>query len=209
MENYYDSQPFRSFQSAESMEEALRELFESAEPIPDDADLFDVENKLALLNLMATAPADDKPVYLWVRGFPEGQRCWHAEWLAKSSIVRAWSDALGVEVRWLPPDPNRPGEWLIQVKGFHARPLALTEVGTHLFLPKHGGPEPIRVAVVDSLPPQLADSFAFGPIVRVYPEGRPIMDVRTGLVCSHSAESDDFADIVRTFTLAALPRATM
>jgi hypothetical protein len=94
---------------------------------------------------------------------------------------------------------------LLQVKGVHARPLAVTEAGTHLFLPKHGGPIPVRVDVVDALPPRLADPFAFGPILRVYPEGQPVMDVRTGLVSPLPGRSD-FADTFRTFTLAALPR---
>jgi ATP-dependent Clp protease ATP-binding subunit ClpC len=203
MENYYESQPFRSLRSAESMEEALRELFESAEPIPDDADLFDVENKLALLDLMATAPADDKPVYLWVRGFPEGGPDKPAEDVA--DIYRfGWVEGLGVEVAPVRFDGMPKSDYALQVKGFHARPLALTEAGTHLVLPKHGGPVPVRVAVCDSWPPRLADEFAFGPIVRVYPEGRPVMDVRTGLVSSlpHSP------DVLQTFTLAALPRAT-
>src|SRR4029079_11432820 len=73
--NHHDSQPLRSLASAESMIDALREMFEEAEPLPDDADLFDVENRIALLRLMASAPADDHPVFLWIRGFPEGKVC--------------------------------------------------------------------------------------------------------------------------------------
>jgi hypothetical protein len=53
------------------------------------------------------------------------------------------------------------------------------------------------------LPAALADSFAFGPIVRVYPEAQAIADVRTGLVCPPPYSPDVF----RTFTLAALPRS--
>jgi DNA polymerase III delta prime subunit len=198
-----EKQPLQSVLSAASMEEALRELFEAAEPLPDDADLFEVENRLALLRLMATAPVDDKPVYLWVRGFPEGAESDVPEelWM---HYLGAWTAGLGVEVE---------NEWfdrmagVISVKGIHARPLALTERGTHLFLPKHGGPVPVRVDVVDSLPPRVADPFAFGPIVRVYPEGQPVADVRTGLV-SPLPGKPDFAETFRTFTLAALPRAT-
>src|SRR5262249_32760302 len=52
--DHVDAQPLSSLSSAESMEEALRELFETAEPLPDDQDLFEVENRLSLLNLMAT-----------------------------------------------------------------------------------------------------------------------------------------------------------
>jgi hypothetical protein len=56
------------------MEAALRELFETSEPLPDDQDLFEVENRLALLKLMVSAPVDPRPVYLCIRGFPEGVR---------------------------------------------------------------------------------------------------------------------------------------
>ncbi|VTT96724.1 b family protein : ATPases with chaperone activity ClpC, two ATP-binding domain OS=Microscilla marina ATCC 23134 GN=M23134_04999 PE=4 SV=1: AAA_2: ClpB_D2-small [Gemmataceae bacterium] len=201
--NEIGEQPLRSLLSATSMEEALRELFDAAEPLPDDADLFEAENRLALLRLMATAPVDDRPVYLWIRGFPEGQvsDVTEALWM---HYLGAWTTGLGVEVE---------NEWfdrtagVISVKGVHARALALTECGTHLFLPKHGGPVPVRVDVVDSLPPRVADLFAFGPIVRVYPEGQPVADVRTGLV-SPLPGKPDFAETFRTFTLAALPRAT-
>src|SRR5207342_2180771 len=62
--DHAQAQPLSSLASAENMEQALRELFEESEPLPDDQDLFDVENRLALLNLMATAPVDTRPVYL-------------------------------------------------------------------------------------------------------------------------------------------------
>ena len=61
--------------------------------------------------------------------------------------------------------------------------------------------------VLDTWPPKLADPHAFGPILRVYPEGQHVMDVRTGLVSTLPGRAD-FADAFRTFTLAALPRAT-
>jgi ATP-dependent Clp protease ATP-binding subunit ClpA len=201
--DHYDSQPLRSIASAENMENAIRELMEEAEPLPDDADLFDVENKLALLQLMATAPPDDKPVYLWIRGFPEAQPSQQAEDLW-THYVNSWGTGLGVEVENKLLDVTHA---VLDVKGVHARPLALTEVGTHLFLPKHGGPVPIRVNVVDSWPPTFADLHAFGPIIRIYPEGQPVADLRTGLVSPLPGRAD-FAETFRTFTLAALPRAT-
>ena len=80
--------------------------------------------------------------------------------------------------------------------------MALTEAGTHLVLPRHGGPVPLRVDVLDAWPPTIADPFAFGPILRVYPEGQPMCDVRTGLVAPFVPEA------FRNFTLAALPRVT-
>ncbi|MCE9563092.1 MAG: AAA family ATPase [Planctomycetes bacterium] len=201
-------QPFGSLRSAESMEDAIRELMETAEPLIEDADLFEVENKLMLLRLMASAPPDDKPVYLWIRGFPEGEVCQPAS-LLQAYYQRAWGAALGVEMGEFPPEHGglRKSDCLLQVKGVHARSLAFTEAGTHLFLPKHGGPIPVRVDVVDSLPPQLAEPFTFGPILRVYPEGQPVADVRTGLV-SPLPGRPEFTETFRTFTLAALPRAT-
>ncbi|MDB5307398.1 MAG: ATP-dependent Clp protease ATP-binding subunit [Gemmataceae bacterium] len=190
-------QPFRSIVSAMSMEEAIRELLDTSEPLPGNQDLFDLENRLALLNLMATAPADEKPVFLWVRGFPGGSPCVGSSHL-RDYYLKAWAEGLGIELNRAPKE----NAFLIGVHGIHARLLALTEVGTHLFVPKHGGPVPVRVDVVDSLPATLADPFAFGPIVRVYPEGQAICDVRTGLICPPPFNPEVF----RAFTLAVLPR---
>jgi hypothetical protein len=196
----------RVIASAERMEEALLEMFAAAEPLPDDADLFEVENKLALLRLMATAPVDEKPVYLWIRGFPEGGQSVHAGTLL-AYYLSSWCEGLGIEVDSVFQDGDGERGGILSVKGVHARALALTEVGTHLFLPKHGGPVPVRVDVVDALPPRVAEPFAFGPILRVYPEGQPVADVRTGLVSPLPGKAD-FPETFRTFTLAALPRAS-
>lgn len=201
--DHHDAQPFRSLVSALSMEEAMRELLDGTEPIGDQ-DVFDLENQLALLHLMAAAPADDRPVFLLLRGFPDGDPCPPLLDLL-TRYVHAWGTGLGVEVETTEPfRPRGAGRTVLQVKGVHARPLALTEAGTHLFLPKHGGPVPVRVDVLGSWPAVIADPFAFGPIVRVYPEGLAIADVRTGLVCPPPFAPEAF----RAFTLAALPRAT-
>jgi ATP-dependent Clp protease ATP-binding subunit ClpA len=201
--DYPGEQPFRSLMSALNMEEAIRELLDTAEPVPGDQDLFDLDNRLALLHLMATAPPDDRSVYLWVRGFPEGSSDKPAEDVA-DVYVFGWKDGLGVEIASQGFDQASPlrSDYLVEVKGIHARQLALTEVGTHLVLPKHGGPVPVRVDVVDAWPPTLPDPFAFGPIVRVYPEAQAICDVRTGLICPPPYSPEVF----RMFTLAALPR---
>jgi hypothetical protein len=199
--DHHDTQPFRSLLAATELEEAIRELFVTAEPLPDDAELFDVENQLALLHLMASSPVHGGPVYLWVRGFPEGIDSPEAQTLA-GYYAEAWKSGLGVEVRrW-----ELGKSYVVEVKGFHARSLALTEAGTHLFLPKHGGPVPVRVEVVDSATPGVADPFAFARILRIYPEGQPCIDVRTGLLSALPGRSE-FAESFRTFTLAALPRA--
>lgn len=206
------NQPLRSILSAASMEEGLRELFEHSEPLPDDQDLFEVENRLALLNLMATAPLDSRPVYLTVRGFPDGVGCPQVVELFEY-YADAWATGLGLEIErggvispGQPVPTAPPGALGVKLKGFHARALALTEAGTHLFLPKHGGPVPLRVDVLDVWPGEATDPFHFGPILRVYPEGQPVADVRTGLVSPLPTRSD-FAETFRAFTLAALPRA--
>ncbi|MBM3979303.1 MAG: ATP-dependent Clp protease ATP-binding subunit [Planctomycetes bacterium] len=195
----------RLLASAESMEQAVRELFERSEPLPDDQELFDLENRLALLNLMARAPADPRPTFLQVRGFPAGAASSLAGVLAYYYAL-AWQSGLGLDVIEAPILRDRPDVRGVELKGVHARALAAVEVGTHLFLPKHGGPVPVRVDVVDAWPGAVADPFAFGPIVRVYAEGQPVADVRTGLV-SPLPTRTEFADTFRTFALAALPRA--
>jgi ATP-dependent Clp protease ATP-binding subunit ClpA len=197
-----NEQPLKSLAAAESMDSALRELFEQSEPLPDDQDMFDVENQLALLNLMATATFDTRPVYLLIRGFPDGSACPEASKL-HDFYAQAWASDLGLDVQSVPVSRERPGVRGLQLKGFHARTLATTEAGTHLFLPKHGGPVPVRVDVVDSWPGIVTDPFAFGTILRVYPEVQPVADVRTGLV-SPLPQHSEFRDVFRTFTLAAL-----
>lgn len=196
-----DHQPFRSILSAVGMEEAIRELLETTEPADPDHDLFDLENRLALLAMMASAPVNDRPTYLWIRGFPQGTSDKPTETVA-GFHRSGWTTGLGVEVLPARPVELARSDYALEVKGVHARPLALTEVGTHLVLPKHGGPVPIRVEVVDHWPAEPTDPSAFGPIVRVYPEGQPILDVRTGLV----APLPYNPDVLRAMTLAALPR---
>ncbi|MBY0397903.1 MAG: AAA family ATPase, partial [Thermoleophilia bacterium] len=197
-------QPLRSLAAAESMEAGLRELFEESEPLPGDQDLFEVENRLALLNLMASAPVDEGPVFLRVRGFPDGEPCPAAD-LLHAYYFRAWADGLGLDVESLPSEPERPGVRGLKLKGVHARALAQTEAGTHLYLPKHGGPVPLRLDVLGAWPGDVPDPFAFGPILRVYAEGQPVADLRTGLVSPLPGRAD-FPEVFRAFTLAALPR---
>jgi hypothetical protein len=194
-------QPARSLFSAQSMEEALRELAAAAEPEPGDADLLDLDRRMALLRLMASAPPDDQPTYLWVRGHPTDGACPPADQLAEAYRV-GWAAGLGVEVS---PVRDAPGlaasDRLLVVKGVHARPLAATEAGTHLFCPAHGNVVPVRVEVLDRWPFTPADPFAFGPVLRTYVGGGSTIDLRTGLV----APTASLADSLRTFTLAGLP----
>lgn len=198
-------QPLNSVLSSEDMQSALRELFETSEPLPDDQDVFDLENRLALLNLMTAAPVDERPVYLLVRGFPEGEACPGATTL-HGWYLRAWAHGLGLELENVPIAPEQRGTFALRLKGLHARALAVVEAGTHLFLPKHGGPVPVRVDVLDGWPAAVPDPFAFGPILRVCAEGQPVADLRTGLVSPLPSRAE-FADVFRAFALAALPRA--
>ncbi len=187
-------------QSARSMEEGLRELSESAEPEPGDADLLDLERQLALLHLMSVAPIDVRPTYLWIRGNPTGVPCPSADQLA-SIYAQGWAYGLHVETELVREAPEFPAsDRLLLVKGIHARPLADSEVGTHLFCPAHGNLVPVRVEVIDQWPPVGGDPFAFGPIIRTYLAGGNTIDVRTGLVVATSAVSESLS----TMTLAGL-----
>jgi ATP-dependent Clp protease ATP-binding subunit ClpC len=190
----------RSIVAAQSMEEALRELAAAAEPEPGDADLLDLERRLALLRLMVTAPADDRPTYLWVRGHPAATPCPPADQVA--ALYRAgWADGLGVEVEEVRGAAGlAPSDRLLLVKGIHARPLARTEAGTHLFCPAHGNVVPVRVEVVDRWPFVPDDPFAFGPVLRTYVGGGSTIDLRTGLV----ALTAGVGEALQTFTLAGL-----
>jgi hypothetical protein len=87
------------------------------------------------------------------------------------------------------------------VKGIHARPLAATQAGTHLFCPSHGNVVPVRVEVIDRWPIVSDDPFAFGPVLRTYVIGGSTLDLRTGLV----APTAEVGEALRTFTLAGLP----
>lgn len=189
---------FQSIISAIRMEEAVREMLSAAEPVDSDQELFDLDNRLALLNIMATTPATAS-TYLWIRS----QNAAASVASLVKLYVAAWNEKLGLEVKLQRLPGIAEGDALLLVNGIHARAMAETEVGTHLFLPPHGGPVPVRVDVVSEWPPVLADPYAFGPILRVYPEGQAICDGRTGLV----APPPFNADVVRAFTLTTLPRA--
>jgi ATP-dependent Clp protease ATP-binding subunit ClpA len=194
-------QPFSSLFSALSIEEAIDDLVRDSEPLPGDAELFDLENRLALLQLMASAPVDPRPVFLWVRGLANSSH--DAVDFVTTRFRESWGSDLGVEIAERTQRDFRieNTDRVIELFGIHARTLAEHEAGTHLYLPKHGGLLPARVAVSDSHECPFDDSY--GPILRVYPEGKPILDIRTGLVCLPPYP----AGVFRTLTLASLPRA--
>lgn len=189
-------QPDRSFLAALMMEEALDELYEKAVPLPGDAEAQDLENELALLNLMESAPVDDRPVYLWIRCLPNAPD--HTLDAIHGRVVLGLRVNLGLEITGTPLEHSTK-ERALEVKGFHARALLVREAGTHLVLPKTGGVQPVRVCVTDSLIPPSLDRF--DPVLRLYPSGKPMIDIRTGLV------GDDAMVMIRNFILTALPRA--
>jgi ATP-dependent Clp protease ATP-binding subunit ClpA len=195
--------PNRSFLAAQTMEEAVRDLAASAVPEPGDADLLDLERRLALLHLMAAAPSDDLPTYLWLRGFPPGRNSGDEAQRLGLWYVSAWGKELGVEVEWARENRDiLSSDRLLVVRGIHARPLARTEAGTHLFCPNHGNVVPVRVEVIDRWPCVPADPFAFGRVLRTYVEGGSTLDLRTGLV----VPTAEVLAALPTFTLAGLPR---
>jgi hypothetical protein len=195
-------QPFRVFADG-SMEEALRDLAASAEPEAGDADLLDLERRLALLHLMAAAPPDDRPTYLWLRGFPPGQSLSDEAQRLGLWYVSGWGNGVGAEVDWVREKIDiLPSDRLLVLRGIHARPLARTEAGTHLFCPNHGNVVPVRVEVIDRWPFVPADPFAFGPVLRTYVQGGSTVDLRTGLV----VPTAEVMGALPTFTLAGLPR---
>jgi ATP-dependent Clp protease ATP-binding subunit ClpC len=195
--------PNRSFLAAQTMEEAVRDLAATAEPEVGDADLIDLERRLALLHLMAAARPDHQPTYLCLRGFPPGRGAGDEAQRLGMWYVSGWGKDLGVEVNWVREGINvPPSDRLLVVRGIHARPLAQTEAGTHLFCPNHGSVVPVRVEVIDRWPFTPADSFAFGPVLRTYVEGGSTLDLRTGLV----VPTAEVVGALPTFTLAGLPR---
>jgi hypothetical protein len=153
---------------------------------------------------MATAPADSRLTYLWIRGHPAGSPCPVADQLA-NLYLNGWRDGLAIEIELLRDLSDvQPSDRILLIKGIHARSLAMTEAGTHLFCPPHGNVVPVRVDVIDSWPFTPADLFAFDPVLRIYAAGESTIDLRTGLV----APAGDAA-AMRTFTLAGLPAPTV
>ena len=108
---------------------------------------------------------------------------------------------MGLEVKFSSESPLLKSELVLEIRGQHARPFAELEAGTHLFVPKHGGPIPIRVAVLDHFPTPADQDIRYGPILRVYPQDKPLIDARSGLVAPRPVALDLF----RSFILAALP----
>ena len=143
---------------------------------------------------MATSRPDDRPTYLWLRGHPTGSQCAEVDRLAV--IYASWSRGLEVEIEIIKSPELLQSDRLLLVRGIHARPLAQTEVGSHLFFPAHGNVVPVRVEVLDCWPYQPEEPYRFEPVLRTY--GKELIDLRTGLVAARRRSA------LRIFTLAGL-----
>ncbi len=124
--------------------------------------------------------------------------------------------------------PAPPPVGLIEVRGSHALALARFEEGTHLFCPAHANVNPVQVGVLslaegedpgarlaallatrESRCDRLAKGDVDGegapvpllPVLRIYDEHGPTVDVRTGLLSPTRAGAAE----LQTFLLSALP----
>lgn len=196
----FGSQPASSQLAAQSLEEAMSDLFTRAEPEAGNGELLDLERQLALLHVMANAPMDDVPVYLWIRGYPEGPLNAWSVVLAANYLDR-WAEELHLEGTRIKDAPGLPlADQLLMLKGTHARTIAEFEAGTHLFSPPHGNMVPVRVCVLREWPAPATVEDTFPPIIRLY-SSQGAVDLRTGIV----APKDTLKEALATMTLATLP----
>jgi ATP-dependent Clp protease ATP-binding subunit ClpC len=189
----------RILASAQNMEQAIEEVLQELTPIDEDQELYEIDRRLSLLRLMANCIPDEKPVYLWIRGYPEGADSAAVQQLAKL-YLSSWNQQLGVESQAVTLSHLLASERLLEVQGVHARALAQREVGTHLFMPKHGGPIPVRVELLDHQPTAVERKTNYGDILRIYPHEKPIIDLRSGLIAQHPVQPEMMA----AFVLASL-----
>ncbi len=194
--NMHSHQPSSSTKNAEDLGEEIRQLAESAEDEPGDAEIVHLDRRLNLLQRRAALEPDPKPVYLWIRHAPNQVT------LYPSMLADAYHDGLtkelGVDVK---AERDLGGDDVVlRVHGLGARMVAQAEAGTHLFCPAHGSILPVRVTCLDEWPPPPTDPFHFGPIVRIYTDPGSVIDLRTGIVTpmKHVGLGDAFETIVLT-----------
>jgi hypothetical protein len=215
--------------AAEDMRLYLKELAAHSLPAADDLDeeLTEVLRQMALLKVMAEAPADgsSERALLYLTTLDEARNFWPAflfNWYLNLFGNRVGLTAEGVR---LAPPPER---LLILLSGPHAVALARMEEGTHLFYPAHENLVPVQVAV---LPLQEGENpaarfttfqndrrawlhrlaegnaaleinpLALRPVLRIYDSQGPTVDLRTGLLTPKLPDGD----VLRNFVLAALP----
>jgi ATP-dependent Clp protease ATP-binding subunit ClpA len=182
--------------------------------------------ELKLLQMMMESDTADAVCVLAIRGLPGRDGVF-----APAALAQLYVSALTEEIALdaapvFESDraPLYPGSYL-EVRGWHARKLLATEVGTHLFCPAHAGVIPVQVSVLPVVTDShaaIADWFAkreqrrrdvgavpldptddpdrFGPVVRIYHSPGSVFDLRSGMIASNPPD----AQAMRGFLLAPL-----
>jgi hypothetical protein len=131
-------------------------------------------------------------------------------------------------VTWLKLEEHPSDAYFLLFEVPAAAAILAGEAGTHLIIPNHGNIVPVQVrlrlletnddpatvaacfhAAQQSWESALAagsatpedDPFPVGPVVRIYEEKGPTIDLRSGLICQRWPNNDEF----RAFVLAQLP----
>jgi ATP-dependent Clp protease ATP-binding subunit ClpA len=216
--------------SAQDVHAYLRELTATAAWVGDNFDdrLDELLRETALLAAMAQPAPEgegDQVVLLL-----DGQTAAAADTEKDMArrYLELFADPLAIESRVLPASGHATPVVALVVSGPHAASVAGAEAGTHLFCPTHENMLPVPVRVLPVPPGAEADEvvsafvarrrewlagLAAGsassddapaplpPVVRIYDERGPTVDLRSGL----STPSLPKVDELRTFLLAGLP----
>ena len=160
------------------------------------------------------------------------QGLWPSHYL-RTIYRHLFEDGLGMRVTQYTVCPLAPSKTcLIRIQGPHALALARLEEGTHLFCPARANVTPAQVGVVpltENEDPQTrftalwanrqawrdrsakgdadvaSDPMPLLPVLRIYEEHGPTVDIRTGLLSPTSIAQLAEADELRTFLFSVLP----
>lgn len=188
-DNFHTHQPSSSTKNAEDLGEEIRQLVESAEAEPGDAEILHLERRIVLLEKIADLPADPKPVFLWIRQAPNQYSLYPL--LLIEAYFEGLNRELGLQATRVEKTPGKEddGSFLLRIDGLGARMIAECEAGTHLFCPAHGGILPIRIECIDEWPVcRSADPFEYKPIIRIYTDPGSVVDLRSGIVAPMKLE---------------------
>jgi ATP-dependent Clp protease ATP-binding subunit ClpA len=171
-----------------------------------DAQLAELLRQIACLNaVVSSAAAGTSEQVLLLIVVPEAAAGDHAMKLHASYLQLF--EALSLETQVM-PGPLPAGMLALVVRGGHAAPLASSEEGTHLVLPRQGHFLPLQVIARevpdDGNPHQIvhdiaarrhartrgvqpggslpADPLPWQPVIRIYEETGRVVDVRTGTI---------------------------
>jgi hypothetical protein len=207
--NDFPGMVLREMASALDINEYLKELAESATaaPGPQATELQMLLANVALLHLIAESvrsPTTERAV-LWPVGLGIGRSSGAAERLLDRYAT--YLPVLRLELADAGATPL--SERCLVLRGPHALTIARQEAGIHLRCPAHGAVEPV---VVLALPVEEQDEpidvvrswtarrqswlealargevspaddpLNPGPVLRLYPEQKPMVDLRTGLI---------------------------